>query len=345
MQTTTDRPKTNGFKLADGIKNIFSSDKGNDKTSDQYVLNPIEKVETFEDSIDRQKIEIDRMHQTLDIEVAEIEVKKLAKIKKAKAKRRTFKEWMTVLKTIFSHKFEKFKAVFVISLLLFVASSFIHAKSFQVFLAIFLPDISPAFLLFLSILISLALEGLATSLYEEYQDRLANSIYALSFTVILSMGYYQYHLGSDLVIASWRTGLGVITLAGLYVAHRSMRTKEFWEYRKTWNQLPAVFRRELNGLFEKVLSEHKAGNTAYKLNHRDICRTYNLKSSELDRILVRKGLRSKKYIAQLPARRSEKNKIAKEKKANLPTQNFQEKDINKFNGNAEIKSKIIVGVN
>ena len=56
-------------------------------------------------------------------------------------------------------------------------------------------------------------------------------------------------------------------------------------------------------------------------------------------------MREKKYIAELPARRRDKNKIARTKKADLPTQNFQEKDINKFNSTDEIKSKIIVGVN
>ena len=72
-------------------------------------------------------------------------------------------------------------------------------------------------------------------------------------------------------------------------------------------------------------------------------------------------MREKKYIAELPARRRDKNKIARTKKeskrverayayekdkakADLPTNNFVEKDIDKFSGN-EIKSKIIVGVN
>lgn len=337
-QTTINKP-TNG-KPFDKLKSFFVVDKTNDKSSAEYVLNPIEHpendIETFEESIEKQKLSIDRMHQSLEVEVAEIEVKKLAKIKKAKAKRRTFKEWVTVIKTLFSHKFEKFKAIFAISILLFVASSYLHAKTFEIFLGIFLPTTSPIILFTMAILISLALEGLATSLYEDYHTNLAHAIYFLSFGVIIGVGAYQYYLGSDIVIASWRTGLGVITLSGLYVSHRSMRTKEFWEFRKTWEQLPAVFRRELNGLFEKVLSEHKAGNTDFRLNHRDICRTYNLKSSELDKILTRKGIRSKQYVAQLPARRSEKNKArkAKEQIQNPPT---EEKNI--------IQSKIILGAN
>jgi len=314
----TDKTKTNGFKLADGIKNIFSSDKGNtDKASEQYVLKPSdihpENVETFEESIDRKKLEIERMGVELEVKVAEIEHKKKSKIHTEKAKRKTFKEWMLILKTLFSKKFEEHKAIFVISVLLFIASSFIHAKSFQVFLTIFLPDVSPSVLFVVSILISLSLEGLATSLYEEYQDKLANSIYALSFAVIVGMGVYQYSLGQDLAIALWRTGLGVITLSGLYASHSAMRSKEFWKNRKKFNELPKVFRKEINTLLEKVLSEHKAGNTDYRLNFKDLLKTYNLQSASLEKLLVRKGLREKKYFKELPVRRREKNKISKVK--------------------------------
>jgi hypothetical protein len=49
--TNTINKPTNGFKLADGIKNIFSTDKGHDKSSEQYILNPteiIQEQETFE---------------------------------------------------------------------------------------------------------------------------------------------------------------------------------------------------------------------------------------------------------------------------------------------------------
>jgi hypothetical protein len=87
--TNTINKPTNGFKLADGIKNIFSTDKGHDKSSEQYILNPteiIQEQETFEQSIDRQKEEIDRLEKTVDVEVAKIQTKKIAKIRKNKAK-------------------------------------------------------------------------------------------------------------------------------------------------------------------------------------------------------------------------------------------------------------------
>ena len=347
MSNTATATKTNGFKIADGIKNMFSSDKGNtDKASEQYILKPTdlhpENVETFEESIDRKKIEIDRLGQELEIEVAQIEIKKKSKIRKNKAKRKTFSEWMTILKTLFSAKFEEHKAIFVISVLLFLASSFIHAKSFQVFLAIFLPDVYPAVLFVVSILISLSLEGLATSLYEEYQDRLANSIYALSFSVIVGMGVYQYSLGQDLAIALWRTGLGVITLSGLYASHSAMRSKEFFKSRKKFNELPKVFRKEINSQLETLLSEHKAGNIDHRINFKDLLKCYNLRSESLEKLLVRKGLREKKYFKELPVRRREKNKIARTKKESKRV----EKDIDKTqNPTSEIKSKIIVGVN
>ena len=318
MNTTTAQ-KTNGFKLADGIKNIFSSDKGNtDKASEQYVLNPTdihpENVETFEEQIDRKKLEIERMGVELEVEVAEIEHKKKSKIHKEKAKRKTFKEWMTIWKTRISANFEEHKSLYVISVLLFAASVFFHSKSFEVFLAIFLPTLFPVILFSLALLISLGLEGLATSLYSEYKDSLANSIYALSFTIILGMGFYQYTLGQSVTIAAWRTGLGSISLIGLYVSHRAMREKEFWKSRKKFNELPKVFRKEINNLLEKLLSEHKAGNTDYRLNFKDLLKTYNLQSSSLEKLLVRKGLREKKYFKELPVRRREKNKIVKAQK-------------------------------
>jgi hypothetical protein len=154
----------------------------------------------------------------------------------------------------------------------------------------------------------LALEGLATALYEEYNDGLSHSIYGLSFAVIAGMGVYQYSLGQSVTVAIWRTALGVITLAGLYASHAAMRKKEFWSCRKDFNSLPRTYRKEINGLLEKLLSEHRSGNTEYRLNFKDALRTWNLKSASFEKLLVRKGLRHKKFFQELPARRREKKK-------------------------------------
>ena len=349
MGATTQNKPTNGFKLADGIKNIFSSDKGNtDKASEQYVLNPTDlhpEKESFEQSIDRQKQEIDRLEKTVDVEVAKIQTKKIAKIRKNKAKRKTLSEWVTIAKTKFSESFEKHKSLFVIEILLFCASIFFHAKSFEVFLGIFLSGSYSIVIATLALLIAIGLETLAVALYSEYKDALANSIYFVSLSTILGMGVYQYSQGQSVTIAAWRTGLGSIMLIGLYVTARAIREMDFWGSRKNFNELPKVFRKEINTLLEKILSEHKAGNESYRGNFKDILKCYNLKSASLEKLLVRKSMREKKFIAELPARRRDKNKIARTKKAELPTQNFQEKDINKFNESGEIKSKIIVGLN
>ena len=348
MAQTLTPPKTNGFKLADGIKNIFSTDKGHDKSSEQYVLNPTEinkEVETFEQSIDRQKEEIDRLEKTVDVEVAKIQTKKIAKIRKNKAKRKTLSEWVTIAKTKFSESFEKHKSLFVIEILLFCASIFFHAKSFEVFLGIFLSGSYSIVISTLALLIAIGLETLAVALYSEYKDALANSIYFVSLSTILGMGVYQYSQGQSITVAAWRTGLGSIMLIGLYVTARAIREMDFWGSRKNFNELPAVFRKEINTLLEKILSEHKNGNDSFRGNFKDILKTYNLKSASLEKLLVRKGMREKIFIAELPARRRDKKKIARTKKAELPTQNFTEKDINKFNEAGEIKSKIIVGLN
>jgi hypothetical protein len=346
--TNTINKPTNGFKLADGIKNIFSTDKGHDKSSEQYILNPteiIQEQETFEQSIDRQKEEIDRLEKTVDVEVAKIQTKKIAKIRKNKAKRKTFSEWVTIAKTKFSESFEKHKSLFVIEILLFCASIFFHAKSFEVFLGIFLSGSYSIVIATLALLIAIGLETLAVALYSEYKDALANSIYFVSLSTILGMGVYQYSQGQSITVAAWRTGLGSIMLIGLYVTARAIREMDFWGSRKNFNELPAVFRKEINTLLEKILSEHKNGNDSFRGNFKDILKTYNLKSASLEKLLVRKGMREKIFIAELPARRRDKKKIARTKKAELPTQNFTEKDINKFNEAGEIKSKIIVGLN
>jgi hypothetical protein len=348
MGATTQNKPTNGFHLADGIKNIFSTDKGHDKSSEQYVLNPTEinkEVETFEQSIDRQKEEIDRLEKTVDVEVAKIQTKKIAKIRKNKAKRKTLSEWVTIAKTKFSESFEKHKSLFVIEILLFCASIFFHAKSFEVFLGIFLSGSYSIVISTLALLIAIGLETLAVALYSEYKDALANSIYFVSLSTILGMGVYQYSQGQSITVAAWRTGLGSIMLIGLYVTARAIREMDFWGSRKNFNELPAVFRKEINTLLEKILSEHKNGNDSFRGNFKDILKTYNLKSASLEKLLVRKGMREKIFIAELPARRRDKKKIARTKKAELPTQNFTEKDINKFNEAGEIKSKIIVGLN
>ena len=346
-QTTQSKP-TNGFHLADGIKNIFSTDKSQDKSREEYILKPTEinqEKETFEESISRQKSEIDRMEQSVEVEVAKIQTKKIAKIRKNKAKRKTFSEWVMIAKTKFSEKFEKHKSLFVIEILLFCASIFFHAKSFEVFLGIFLTGSYSIVITTLALLIAIGLETLAVALYSEYKDALANSIYFVSLSTIIGMGVYQYTQGQTVTIAAWRTGLGSIMLIGLYVTARAIREKDFWGSRKNFNELPAVYRKEINNLLEKILTEHKNGNESYRGNFRDLCKVYNLKSASLEKLLVRKSMREKKFIAELPARRRDKNKIARTKKADLPTQNFTEKDINKFNESGEIKSKIIVGVN
>jgi hypothetical protein len=228
---------------------------------------------------------------------------------------------------------------------LFCASIFFHAKSFEVFLGIFLSGSYSIVIATLALLIAIGLETLAVALYSEYKDALANSIYFVSLSTILGMGVYQYSQGQSITVAAWRTGLGSIMLIGLYVTARAIREMDFWGSRKNFNELPAVFRKEINTLLEKILSEHKNGNDSFRGNFKDILKTYNLKSASLEKLLVRKGMREKIFIAELPARRRDKKKIARTKKAELPTQNFTEKDINKFNEAGEIKSKIIVGLN
>ena len=345
--TTTNKP-TNGFHLADGIKNMFSSDKSQDKSREEYILKPTEiqpEQETFEESIDRQKQEIDRLEKTVDVEVAKIQTKKIAKIRKNKAKRKTFSEWVTIAKTKFSESFEKHKSLFVIEILLFFASIFFHAKSFEVFLNIFLVGSYPIVVATLALLIAIGLETLAVALYTEYKDTLANSIYTVSLSTIIFMGVYQFSQGQSVTIAAWRTGLGSIMLIGLYVTARAIREMDFWGSRKAFNELPKVYRKEINNLLEKILTEHRNGNESFRGNFKDILKTYNLKSASLEKLLVRKNMREKKYLQEIPPRRRDKNKIARTKKAELPTNNFVEKDINKFTGNDEIKSKIIVGLN
>ena len=345
--TTTNKP-TNGFHLADGIKNIFSTDKSQDKSREEYILKPTEiqaEQETFEESISRQKSEIDRMEQSVEVEVAKIQTKKIAKIRKNKAKRKTFSEWVTIAKTKFSESFEKHKSLFVIEILLFCASIFFHAKSFEVFLGIFLSGSYSIVIATLALLIAIGLETLAVALYTEYKDALANSIYTVSLSTIIFMGVYQFSQGQSVTIAAWRTGLGSIMLIGLYVTARAIREMDFWGSRKAFNELPKVYRKEINNLLEKILTEHRNGNESFRGNFKDILKTYNLKSASLEKLLVRKNMREKKYLQEIPPRRRDKNKIARTKKAELPTNNFVEKDINKFTGNDEIKSKIIVGLN
>ena len=363
MGAQTINKPTNGFKLADGIKSIFSTDKSQDKSREEYILKPTEiqaEQETFEESISRQKSEIDRMEQSVEVEVAKIQTKKIAKIRKNKAKRKTLSEWVTIAKTKFSESFEKHKSLFVIEILLFCASIFFHAKSFEVFLGIFLSGSYSIVIATLALLIAIGLETLAVALYSEYKDALANSIYFVSLSTILGMGLYQYSQGQSVTIAAWRTGLGSIMLIGLYVTARAIREMDFWGSRKNFNELPKVYRKEINNLLEKILTEHRNGNENFRGNFRDLTKVYNLKSASLEKLLVRKSMREKKFIAELPARRRDKAKIAKAQKeskrveraynyekdkADLPTQNFQEKDINKFTGTEEIKSKIIVGLN
>ena len=302
--------KINGFK-------IFNSQE--DKASQDYVLNPSShpenEIDSHEEKVKLKEIELQKKQELLEIELANLEHSKTAKIKKQKAKRKNLKEWFQVLKLIFSEKFEKHKAIFGISVLLFIASVFLHAKSFEVFLKIFLPSSSANLLFTISILFALSMEGLATSLFEAYEDKLSYSIYFVSLIVIVSMGYYEYVIGKPLSIAVWRSGLGSLSLIGLFASHRAMRTKEFWSNRKSFEKLPRSYRKEINSLLENLLAEQKTGNSDHRLNFKDILKTYNLKSPSFEKLLVRKGMRLKKYFQELPARRrvTKKRNINKDK--------------------------------
>ncbi|MCB1177621.1 MAG: hypothetical protein KDK36_08600 [Leptospiraceae bacterium] len=302
--------KINGFK-------IFNSQE--DKASQDYVLNPDShpenEIDSHELELKTKESELHKKQELLEIELAKLEHNKTAKIKKQKAKRKNLKEWFQVMKLKFSEKLEKHKAIFGISVLLFVASVFLHAKSFQIFLTIFLPDVSTSILFFVSMLFALSMEGLATSLYESYEDKLSHSIYFVSLAVIIGMGFYEYSLGRSISISIWRTVLGSLALIGLYASHRAMRSKEFWESRKTFDSLPRTYRKEINSLLEKLLSEHRNGNSDHRLNFKDILKTYNLKSPSFEKLLVRKGMRLKKYFQELPARRrvTKKKNINKDK--------------------------------
>ncbi|MCB1177829.1 MAG: hypothetical protein KDK36_09645 [Leptospiraceae bacterium] len=302
--------KINGFK-------IFNPKE--DKGSQEYVLNPNNhpenSIDPHEEKVKLKEIELQKKQELLEIELANLEHSKTAKIKKQKAKRKNLKEWFQVLKLIFSEKFEKHKAIFGISVLLFIASVFLHAKSFEVFLKIFLPSSSANLLFTISILFALSMEGLATSLFEAYEDKLSYSIYFVSLIVIVSMGYYEYVIGKPLSIAVWRSGLGSLSLIGLFASHRAMRTKEFWSNRKSFEKLPRSYRKEINSLLENLLAEQKTGNSDHRLNFKDILKTYNLKSPSFEKLLVRKGMRLKKYFQELPARRrvTKKRNINKDK--------------------------------
>ena len=305
--------KINGFKS--------SLNGSTDKGSQEYILNPDlhpeNSIDSHEQDLKIKEIELQKKQELLEIELASLEHNKTAKIKKEKAKRKTLSEWIQIFKLKFSHKLEKHKAIFGISVLLFAASVFLHGKSFQVFLGIFLPDVNQSFLFIISMLFALSMEGLATSLYESYEDKLSHGIYLVSLAVIVGMGFYEYSQGKSLSISIWRSGLGSLALIGLYASHRAMRTKEFWETRKTFDSLPRTYRKEINSLLEKCLSEHKTGNKDFRLNFRDLLKVYNLKSSSLEKLIVRKGMRLKKYFQELPARRrTKKTNLAAAAKTN-----------------------------
>ncbi|MCB1177605.1 MAG: hypothetical protein KDK36_08520 [Leptospiraceae bacterium] len=294
-------------KIIDRINGFKIFNPKEDKASQEYILNPDNhpenSIESHEQDLKIKEIELQKKQELLQVELAKLEHNKTAKIKKQKAKRKNLNEWLQVLKLKFSEKLEKHKAIFGISVLLFIASVFLHAKSFEVFLKIFLPDVPNNLLFVVSILFALSMEGLATSLYESYEDKLSHSIYFVSLAVIVGMGFYQYTLGSSISIAVWRTVLGSLALIGLYASHNAIRKKEFWSSRKTFDSLPRKYRKEINSILENLLAEHKLGNKDHRVNFKDMTKTYNIKSASLEKLLVRKGLRQKKYFQELPARR------------------------------------------
>lgn len=283
--------------------------KQSDKASSDYVLNP--RIEDSPQIPVIDNSDLIQKESLLELELAELELKKTSKIRKEKAKRKNLLEWLQTIRNIFSAKFEKHKGIFLISVLLFFASSFLHSKSFQIFLGIFLPETNQTLLFAVSLLISLALEGLATSLFESYEDNLSYAVYFVSACVIASMGFYEYSIGKPVFIAGWRTGLGLITLLGLFFSHKAMRSIEFFQSRKTFEKLPRTYRKEINTLLENLLAEHHKGNKEHRLDFRSLTRTYNVKSASLEKHLVRRGVYNKKYMKQLPAKRRTAKKFLK----------------------------------
>ena len=289
-----------------GIKSKFNLNPSRDKSREEYVLNPSEhpenEVDPHEEEIRIREEELRKKSELLEIELAQLEHNKTAKIKKQKAKRLNLIEWIQTAKLKFSEKMSKHKGIFMISALLFAASVFLHGKSFEIFLSIFLPSLHPIVLFVLGILFALSLEGLATNLYESYEDNLAHSIYAVSLLVIVSMGVYEYIQGKSIIVSIFRTIIGSLSLIGLYAGHRAMRSTEFWQSRKEFKNLPRAYRKEINSLLERLLEDHKNGIET-RLDFKDFLKTYNLKSASFEKVIIRKGLRSNKFFKQLPARR------------------------------------------
>lgn len=330
--------KRRKIMLTQTIKNLFTPSEM-DKSQETYVLNPdnhpdnhsenIEREEPTHEQILRLKEEtLKQKEELLEVEVASLEHSKKARIKKEKARRKTLAEWIEIAKIGFSEKLEKHKAIFGISIALFLVSVFVHGLSFKVFLAIFFPTLSPELLLLIALLVALSLEGLATALYEGYHNNLAYSIYFVSLLTIISMGFYEYANGQSLLISGFRTVIGSLTLIGLFASHKAMRDKDFWDTRKTFSQLPKVYRVEINDLLEKALAEHKNGNTDFRLNFKDMLKTYNLRSPDFEKLLIRKGVRSKNYFQELPPRRRQKDKAKKQAKKTVSSQNAGEPNSN-----------------
>ena len=303
-------------------------DPKTNKAAAEYILNPTDHPENQEPTISEheqelksKEEELKKKQELLELELAELTHNKTAKIKKEKAKRKTLGEWIQILRNLFSEKFEKHKAIFGISVLLFIAATYLHGISFQIFLKIFFPSMHSEVLLVIALMIALSMEGLATALYESYHNALAYGIYLVGLATIIGMGVYEYATGKPVMIASFRTVLGSLSLIGLFASHVAMRKKEFWESRKTFEQLPKVYRKEINTLLEKCLAEHKAGNSEYRLNFKDLLKTYNLKSPNFEKLLIRKGMRQKNFFQELPPRRRDKAKQQKQTAKKTPRKN------------------------
>ena len=135
-----------------GIKSKLNWSPSMDKTREEYILNPSEhpenELDSHEEELKIREEELRKKSELLELELAQLTHNKTAKIKKQKAKRLNFVEWIETVKLAFSEKLSTHKNIFTISVLLFFASVFFHGKSFQIFLEIFLPDVNQWFLLF-----------------------------------------------------------------------------------------------------------------------------------------------------------------------------------------------------
>jgi hypothetical protein len=309
------------------------------------IENPeIERAKTQTEILKEEAEQIKLSEQKAKLEAKKVKAEKTASIAIKKAKSKTIAEHWLGFKTKIGKKYKTHDKIYIIALLLNIASLVLHGLSILALAKIWFPTVDSGVLFAVSFVIALALDSTAVSMIDQYEDKFAWITFGIVIGFVVYAGYYEHTQGLKNSVSLGRTIVGVVAFIALVLLHYKMRKNTERKYRIDLDNKPKPQRQilleslaETKTLIDSKIEEFKKTNplgnfktqndynnalhgflNIYKLNFQDIVRVYGIKTPSLEKETVKLKCNSVYYFKQFPKKKASKKKAKKSGKPLAP---------------------------